>query len=64
MDIRGKETRLLVKIENPCKANMKFDEANYGIGISSVITTTEKYEGMYDFSADNGVFVSKVCLNF
>ena len=64
VDIREKETRLLVKIENPCKSNLKFDEADYGIGISSVIATTEKYEGMYDFSANDGTFISKVCLNF
>ena len=64
VDIREKETRLLVKIENPCKANMTFDESDYGIGISSVITTTEKYEGMYDFNVANGIFISKVCLNF
>ena len=64
VDIREKETRLLVKIENPCKPNMKFDEADYGIGISSVITTTEKYEGMFDFAAQDGTFVSKVCLNY
>ena len=43
---------------------MKFNEANYGIGINSVITTTEKYEGMYDFAAEDGIFSSKVCLNF
>ena len=64
VDIREKETRLLVKIENPCKTNLKFDEADYGIGISSVITTTEKYEGMYDFTAQDGTFSSKVCLNY
>ena len=64
VDIREKETRLLVKIENPCKPNMKFEEDDYGIGISSVITTTEKYEGMYDFTARDGIFVSKVCLNY
>ena len=64
VDIREKETRLLVKIENPCKTNLKFDEVDYGIGISSVITTTEKYEGMYDFTAQDGTFSSKVCLNY
>ena len=64
VDIREKDTRLLVKIENPCKTNLRFDEADYGIGISSVITTTEKYEGMYDFSVNDGTFISKVCLNF
>ena len=64
VDIREKETRLLVKIENSCKPNLKFDESDYGIGISSVITTTERYEGMYDFTAHDGTFVSKVCLNY
>ena len=64
VDIREKETRLLVKIENTCKPNLKFDESDYGIGISSVISTTENYEGMYDFSANEGIFVAKVCLNY
>ena len=64
VDIREKETRLLVKIENPCKPNMKFDETDYGIGISSVITTAEKYEGMYDFDVGDGIFVAKICLNY
>ena len=47
IDIREKENRLLIKIENPCKANLKFDESNYGIGINSVIAVTNKYEGMF-----------------
>ena len=64
VDIREKDTRLLVKIENHCKTNLQFDEADYGIGISSVITTTDKYDGMYDFTAEEGTFVSKVCLNY
>ena len=64
IDIREKENRLLVKIENPCKANLRFDESNYGIGINSVITATKKYEGMYDFAVKNKVFISKICLNF
>ena len=64
IDIREKDTRLLVKVENTCKANMKFSEVDYGIGINSVITTAEKYEGMYDFTVQNGVFSAKVCLNY
>jgi len=64
IDIREKQTRLLVKIENPCKTNLRFDETDYGIGISSVIATTEKYQGMYDFTAEDGIFSSKVCLNY
>jgi sensor histidine kinase regulating citrate/malate metabolism len=64
IDIREKQTRLLVKIENPCKTNLRFDETDYGIGISSVIAATEKYQGMYDFTAEDGIFSSKVCLNY
>ena len=64
IDIREKENRLLVKIENPCKANLRFDESHYGIGINSVITATNKYEGMFDFTAKNEKFISKICLNF
>ncbi len=64
IDIREKENRLLVKIENPCKANLRFDESNYGIGINSVITATNKYEGMIDFTVKNEKFISKICLNF
>ncbi|MBR2464316.1 MAG: GHKL domain-containing protein [Clostridia bacterium] len=42
---------------------MSFDETLYGIGIRSVITTTNKYEGMYDFTAEDGVFSAKIILN-
>ena len=64
IDIREKENRLLVKIENPCKPNLKFDESSYGIGINSVIAATNKYEGMFDFSVENEKFIAKICLNF
>lgn len=65
IDISIKESsqRLLIKIENSCSDNMKFDESFYGIGINSIITTAEKYDGMYDFSIENGVFVAKISLN-
>jgi hypothetical protein len=64
IDIREKENRLLIKIENSCKTNLKFDESDYGIGINSVIATVNKYEGMCDFSVKNERFISKICLNF
>lgn len=65
IDISIKESaqRLLIKIENSCSDNLKFDETLYGIGISSVIATTSKYVGMYDFSVENGKFVAKISLN-
>jgi len=50
-------------VENACKENMVFDDSHYGIGIRSVIATTNKYDGMYDFSADGRVFAAKISLN-
>ena len=65
IDISIKETaqRLLIKVENPCKENLTIDESLYGVGIRSVIATTNKYDGMYDFSVEDGVFSAKVSLN-
>ena len=61
--IKGNAQRLLIKVENPCKNNLIFDETLYGVGIHSVIATTNKYEGMYDFIAEDGIFSAKISLN-
>ena len=63
IQIKDNPERLLIKIDNPCRANLSVDETLYGIGIRSVITTTNKYEGMYDFTAEDGVFSAKIILN-
>ena len=63
IQIKDSPERLLIKIDNPCRANLTFDETLYGIGIRSVISTTNKYEGMYDFTAEDGVFSAKIILN-
>ena len=63
ISIKGSAQRLLIKIDNPCKNNLTFDETCYGIGIRSVIATTNKYNGMYDFTAENGIFSAKISLN-
>ena len=65
IDILIKESskRLVIKFENPCNANFTFDESDFGVGIRSVITTTTKYEGMYDFTAEDGIFSAKIILN-
>jgi LytS/YehU family sensor histidine kinase len=65
IDIFIKESaqRLLIKVENPCKENFDFNETQYGVGIRSVIFTTDKYEGMHDFTAKNGIFSAKISLN-
>ena len=61
--IKDSAQRLLIKVENPCKPNLLFDETLYGIGIRSVISTTNKYAGMYDFTAEDGNFTAKISLN-
>ena len=63
ISIKENAKRLLIKMENPCKGNLAFDETCFGIGISSVVETAKKYDGMYDFCAENGVFSAKVSLN-
>ena len=61
--IKDSAQRLLIKVENPCRANLAFDETLWGVGIRSVISTTNKYEGMYDFAAEDGIFSAKISLN-
>lgn len=65
IDISIKESarRLLIKVENSCRNNLIMDESVYGIGIRSVIATTRKYDGMYDFTAENDMFSVKIGLN-
>ena len=61
--IKDNAQRLIVMVSNPCKEKLIFNEAYYGVGIRSIISTVNKYEGMYDFSADEGLFSAKVNLN-
>ena len=61
--VKESPQRLLVKVENSCQEKMTFDKADHGIGINSVIATTNKYDGMYDFTAEAGIFSAKVIMN-
>ena len=63
ISIKESVQRLLIKVENLCRSDLSFDESLYGVGICSVITTTNKYDGMYDFSAEDGIFTAKISLN-
>ena len=40
--IKESSQRLVIKVENPCRANLTFDETIYGVGIRSVIATATK----------------------
>ena len=63
INIKDSAQRLLIKVDNNCKQNFAFDESLWGIGIRSVVSTAAKYEGMYDFSAEDGIFSAKISLN-
>ena len=63
ISIKENVHRLLIKVENPCRNHQSFDENQYGVGIHSVIATTSKYDGMYDFTVEDGVFTAKISLN-
>lgn len=63
ISIKEKTKRLIIEVTNTCKTNTIFDETYYGIGINSVISTTQQYSGMYDFSVDRGIFKARICLN-
>ena len=61
--VKESTQRLLIKVDNPCETKMAFNATNHGIGINSVIATANKYDGMYDFTAEGGIFSAKVILN-
>ncbi len=61
--IKESARRLVIKVENPCADDFSFDETCYGVGICSVIAAANKYNGMYDFNAEDGIFSAKVSLN-
>ena len=63
ISIKESAHRLLIQLENPCSSKLSFDESHYGVGIHSVIATTNKYDGMYDFAAEDGFFDAKISLN-
>lgn len=61
--VRENARRLLVQVENPCHEKLSFDDTNFGVGLHSVAAVVDKYNGMYDFTAKDGVFSAKVSLN-
>lgn len=59
VDIYHKDGRFVISCKNSCKKSLEFDEipeALVSIGIKSIHTTAEKYNGICQFSARGGVF--------
>lgn len=66
VSIKHKSERLVLTCENSCIEELDFEEMPeelYGIGIHSIITTAEKHNGMYNFTAQNGIFTAKIIID-
>lgn len=66
ISVKHKAGRLVITCENTCGAMLSFTEMPehlQGIGIHSVITTAEKYNGTCRFSAAGGVFSATVIMD-
>lgn len=64
--IKHKSDRLVISCENTCLTSLKFDEMPehlQGIGVHSIISTAEKYNGSCRFSAGDGVFGCTVIMD-
>ena len=59
VDIYHKDGKLVISCKNSCKTSLNFDEIPKtleSIGVKSINSAVEKYNGISRFSADNGVF--------
>ena len=66
VSIKHKSQRIVLTCENSCIDDLNFLEMPsdmHGIGIHSIITTAEKYNGMYNFTAQNGIFTAKIIID-
>ena len=64
--IKHKAGRLVITCENSCVPSLDFEEMPeylQGIGIQSIISTTEKYNGSCRFSASDGIFTSTTIID-
>ena len=66
VSIKHKSGHLVISCENTCSQSLKFEEMPenlQGIGIHSVISTAEKYNGSCRFSASDGVFSCTIIMD-
>ena len=67
--IKEIKNKLIISCSNTCSMETELKngqpktEFTGGIGVSSIIKTAEKYDGVYDFKNDNGVFIFRLIMN-
>ncbi|NCA93175.1 GHKL domain-containing protein [bacterium] len=69
VECRLENTKLIIEICNPFSGVINFDgdvpvslEENHGFGVKSIVAATQKYQGLYSFTAENGIFTLRVIL--
>jgi hypothetical protein len=66
VDIYHKDGKLVIGCKNSCKKNLDFDEipdSLASIGIKSICSTVEKYNGICRFSACDGIFTVLIIMD-
>lgn len=66
VNIKHQAGRLVILCENSCVKTLNFNDMPdwlRGIGIQSIASAADKYNGSYRFSAKNGVFTSMVVMD-
>ena len=66
VDIYHKDGKLVIGCKNSCKKNLDFDEipdSLASIGIKSIRSTVEKYNGICRFSACDGIFTVLIIMD-
>jgi len=64
-----REQKLFLQIINPCGEDVRFekgipvtDRPGHGIGVQSICTIVQKYDGLYTFLTENGRFILRLSL--
>ena len=66
VDIYHKNGKLVINCKNSCKKNLEFDEIPdplASIGVKSIRSTADKYDGICRFSAHDGVFTAMIIMD-
>ena len=69
MTIVHKGTKLMIQCRNSCAGHISFRDGlpravgRTGIGITSIVDTAAAYAGDTEFSAESGIFTSRILLN-
>ncbi len=69
ISVYHKDFKLVLLCKNTCTKNVKFENGipvrklGGGVGVQSMIASSDKYGGVYDFSLENGIFTCMFILN-